>query len=853
MRWLERVYLAAPLAPVAVALVGGVAAETLIPWGGVTYLALAAGLLAAWTLLRLRRAPHGWSLLLLTVAAFLLGAWRIGLTRHAFSPDHIVHHTTNDGRLVDLRGRVESAPSLRTRTIEGFEKVIPRDPGSTFLLEADEIRPGVGSWQPADGLVRVVVSGPALQVSAGMRVELVGTLFPIPPPSNPGSPDWQRTSHDKRIVALLWVPAERGIVPIDAVGRAAGMSEGMTETALDLREQVRLHAHQLLLGNPEPLTEDDRLLLDGILLGRRSAGLTELTRPFVRTGTYHYLAVSGLHIGILAGFCWMLLRLARVRPTRSALTVLGIVAVYCLMAEPRPPILRAGIMVALLCIGLALRREVHPVNFLAAAAIILLMIDPGELFGAGFQLSFTVVLGLLLGAGPVHRWLCRWALRRDPEQPESAPPWIQSHPVIERLARFVLQLVAVSVVAWAAGFPLVAYHFGRVHPWAILASVMLWPVVWLVLVTGFAKMLLAAVIPTLGAWLNGPLHSASSLLMAVVRVLDALPASGVMVARPGVAAIVLYYAWLACLKWRPRWLRLRLLMAGGLAILVGTCLIQGTPEGDLAITLLDVGDGSAQVVRLPDDSALMVDAGSLEGGNLGERVIFPFLASTQATPGPLRPVTAFLSHPNLDHYSGLSGLAESGVLRNVIRSPSPGRDGFGVRQLLEQLRSGGVEVRAASAGFTMDRAGVQLQLLWPPRWIESADAMTLNDSSQVIRVKWNGRSALFAGDIMEFAQQRLLDGHAAGLLDLKADVLIMPHHGGVVENTNQFVRAVDPSVVLVSTRRDPREIMDRCPALRDPGRRVCFTSRDGALTVRVTAGGELTVRAMLADPPRTAP
>ena len=132
----------------------------------------------------------------------------------------------------------------------------------------------------------------------------------------------------------------------------------------------------------------------------------------IRAGTAHLMSISGLHLGIFLGFVFLLCRLVAMSPRRSAGVVLVVLAAYVLLAEPRAPLLRSAIMAAALCSGLILGRRYMPLNALAAAAIILLAIEPLQLFQAGFQLSFAIVAGLVLFLRPARRLIFRRWLRR---------------------------------------------------------------------------------------------------------------------------------------------------------------------------------------------------------------------------------------------------------------------------------------------------------------------------------------------------------------------------------------------------------------------------------------------------------
>ncbi len=861
--------LAAPLAALAVPFIGGIACESILQWHGATYAAAAGLLLAAWLLLR---AVDRWLILrlvMLAALAFVVGGWRMALDRHALEPHHVAELLAGGPRIVEARGEVQTRPVLHSRVFADFPNGWQRDPSSSFVVQLSAFRAGQDDWQPVTGLVRVRCEGPALAIEPGQPFEQTGMLEPLRPIHNPGEQDYRKAGIDERIFASLRLK-------LDAV------TSQLPSGAISWLDRLRLAAHGLLFDQAEPLNGEDQALLGGLVLGRRDDSAGPISEPFLRTGTYHYLAINGLHMTVLAGVTWLLLRLAHVRPRWAAGVVLAMVTCYCLMAEPRPPILRAGLMIGLVCLGQIVARRSSTLNLLAAAAILLLTICPGELFRAGFQLSFTVVLGLVLFTGPVYRALYGWIAGRVPamdfaDRPDPAgstdqpvpltnPPaaigraaWWSEHPLAEHLLRVILQMLAVSAVAWIVGWPLTAYYYHRFYPWSVLCAMVLWLPVWAALSLSFVKMMLAAFIPGVAAWLNGPLHSACQVMLAAVRALDKMPGVSVTVGRPGAASIVAFYVFVLCWKFRPRWLSIRWMIVLGLVLAATLPLATPRRVAGLEVTTLDVGDGLCQVVATPDGQRLMFDCGSDSETDVAEQVVVPFLADRCDWHEPMGVDAGFVSHGHTDHYNGYPGLARRGLIDWLGVSPSvlpewaatqSGAVSYGVSRLQKLLAEQRVRVRHVGAGAKFRCGEMQAELIWPPAW---ADRVTwdraLNDTSQTVRLTYAGRSMLLTGDLSAFTKNRLMAGAAEGLVDLHADVLGMPHHGEIgrspveVASTSEFIDAVHPSLVIISRGSRYERIIARCPALRVPGRTVLITGQVGAVTVRISPAGELTYEA----------
>ena len=207
-------------------------------------------------------------------------------------------------------------------------------------------------------------------------------------------------------------------------------------------------------------------LAQSLLFGDRSALPDDVEEAFSRTGLMHLLAVSGLHLGIVLAGAWFVLRWLGVRP-RFAYPLVGLLVVLILwVVGPRISLIRAALLFAFLALGsvladlgLILRRSIHSLNGLAAAVIVILAWQPGSLFDAGFQLTVAATGAILLAFSPCLDW-GGWVNRAC----ERSPSWLRW------IGRPVLSLLAVSVAAQAGAAPVIAWHFGTFHPWALLAN-----------------------------------------------------------------------------------------------------------------------------------------------------------------------------------------------------------------------------------------------------------------------------------------------------------------------------------------------------------------------------------------------
>ena len=814
-----------PLAPWAVGIAAGILLNSRVCTGAL-WPVLILGL-AALMLLVFRSRPRAVAIAALA-AGTALGALLHHRAFHLVPADHIVHYCQVNDTFVRVTGRVLTRPQTRATGFEPFRPWQFAADHTSFVVAAESIETPDGP-QPVSGKLRVTVKEPALNVGQGIRVELFGELYRPSPPRNPGQYDWALRHRRAGMLAGISCDNAENVRVVD---RPVSMAQR-------LRDRVRL----ALLDDRVATGDDNVPLLDAMILGRRAGMDREIEEAFVRTGCAHYLAVSGIHVGMLALFVWGAARFAGLSRRRGALAVFALVVLYALVADPRPPIIRAAIMTAALCLGLLLGRRPWTANALALAAIAILAADPTALFDVGFQLSFTAVASILFvmpvfsaAPGGAAVW---WKARRsaaDTEDDEPAPPDIvlksDAHPSwARRVAGYLGQLVAVSLTAWLTSLPIVAYYFGRVAAWGWVDSLVAFPLVFAVMVLGFLKLAVGLIVPVLGPVVDAPLDVAVGALSGLLNGLARIPGTVAQVAAPPWWLCAAYYAVLAALAtWRVRWISWKWAAgaAGLLAVAVGAWLLPHRPPEGVRVTQLAVGRGTSTVIELPDGQVWLYDAGASGSYDPGAGVIVPYLRSR----GIDRVAGIIISHANLDHFSGLLSVVDMVDCGPVYVSPlfeAHSGPRTPARVLLDELRARGHAIEVVDAETDIDPGGgVYFDVLWPVG--DAPEDLSVNDSSLVIRMDTDYGAVLLTGDAGDAVQDRLV---ASG--DVAAEVLTLPHHGSMTRSLAGFVRAVRPEYIVRSSFVRNAESADVAAAC---GERPIWNTADlGAVTVELGVEG----------------
>ncbi|MFI4860693.1 MAG: DNA internalization-related competence protein ComEC/Rec2 [Phycisphaerales bacterium JB063] len=723
-----------------------------------------------------RRASAMW--LALVAVSCVSASWLIA-KRDYISSDTVARFVSEEGALARVRGTVVSSPRDVSPTQGSFGDFNFRTPGTLFELEVDAIDAG-GGFEPASGAILVRTRQHDHRLALGQRIEASGWLSAIGETQNPGEFDYR---------AYLAREGVHGRMTLIRRGNWRELAPPPRWTLLGIRRAISdAAAASLRLGLPH---DPERTgLLEALLLGRRTSDIKDLSESFRAVGLAHVLSISGAHLGILLVLVWWLGRLLIGRPTVVAWIVLAVLVLFLLAVPWRTPIVRAAVMAWVFCAGYGLGRRLRGIEMLAAAALIVLVWKPTDLFTAGFQLSFGAVGGLLLFSRPVSLWL--W--------PE---PTVQViHPTATQQAvRWLVDFVAVSLVAFAVAVPLVMYHFQLVSPLAALLSLFALPVLTALLGVGYLKVLLGLLLPSASSLLAMPVAWLADSMVALVAQSERLPASSFPLAnQPTVAwtagAMALVVAVMA--GWfRRRWAALLL----ALSLLVGLGVweqravpvrIAGADDPAVEVVMFGVGDGSCYLLR-SGGRAMMYDCGSQAFLRIGERSIVPALSAL----GVSRLEVLMLSHPDLDHYVGTLDVLDGIEVGEVVVSAEMLRDAAAHPEgatafLLAGLRERGYEPTVAGEGWSMTLGDAALTLLWPVAGFES-DAN--NDHSLVLACEAGGRRVLLNGDIQGEAIAALLGSG----VDLRADVTDLPHHGSWVAESPAWLEAVDPLVALQSS------------------------------------------------------
>jgi|CXWL01.1.fsa_nt_gi competence protein ComEC len=845
---------AAPLGPIAIGIIVGIVAGERIGLGPVFFLLMlmAASLGAAFSLVR------DCAGVVLVLAAGIGAGGVLHWSRERIVPTTSVEHILRQGEtIIRVRGQIVSEPTIPIKDEGVFSLWQFREDQTAFLLRVESVQ-GEDDWRVASGAIRVTIREAVLDLAEGDSVELFGQSVALRPPQNPGAFDWRSYYRQQGVVARMYCDQRENIVRLGREG--AGFASWL-----------KAKTRGLLTDDIAASAAEEGSLLEAMVLGHRSRFDRRLNEVFTRAGCVHFIAASGTNIVVLMATVWFAGRLLGLDKRRCAWVMIVAIVLYGIVAEARPPILRACVMGLMFCLALLLQRATSHFNWICAAAIVLCLIDPMMDFDAGFQLSFAAVLGVAYLAPAIWQalkdsyWWFRLVALRDPyaradqhlrKVAERFAPLTFRQRFIRsswKIVRFVAVICAVSVGAWLSGLPITALWFQRMQPWGVLSSVLVYPLMSIVMVLGLVKVGLAVISPTLAGAVTSALTAVDAVMIRLVEWMANLPAASPIISPPPwwLAASFYLFLFTFTLTFRSKQTapsatgddaagpfvpdknaRSTFCVLASLALLAASSIawhFDGEKGSRLSVTVLAVGSGTAIVMELPDGETILYDAGSLGVANAGKNVIAPFLRHR----GIRRIDRLYVSHPNLDHFSGIPELIAEIPIGPILwnhcfESLAPPRSP--AKKLVSHLKSLGHEADILGAHqIQWESDGVLFEKLWPPPG--SCTNLTANDSSTVLRVSFAGRSILLTGDITDVAERALV--RAA---NLHADVLLLPHHGSVRAGTGEFLKAVGADVLI---RSSGQRLADTTNGLQKliGGTTIYNTADCGAVTIVVDENG----------------
>jgi competence protein ComEC len=772
-----------------------------------TLFLLAAGWLVVFLVLRRTR----FGIIALFAAVLVAGIYACRQAATISSPIDITRQLELRDQNIELQGVVVSDTGYRAVPVTEDDSERLR-----FTLELKAVSRD-GQWHPATGRLLVFVSetrpvaavryGDLISVSAILRVPL--------PMRNPGTFDW-RAWLEQRGIHFTATIRKNDVLQVEA------HNQGNPVVSLALRLSEYLE-HSLRLG----LENEPKLAgaLAGMVIGERSEIPTETYKDFQRTGVFHVFAINGLHVGLVTAGVLVVLRLLRIPRRWCAVAAVPLLVLYVFATGAHPGAVRALVMACVWLLGWMLVRPADTRNTLAAAALVILLCDPTQLFDGGFILSFTVVLAIVTLTPLIEARLLPW-VATDPLLPRQlVPKWRTK---LDVWLRRLIQLLSCSFAAWVGLLPLMAVYFHLFAPISIVANLLVIPLLGGILALG----LLASLACVASSWVALTLNNANSVLLSVmiqgVDWLGKVPFGHRFVQAPPPWIVWAYYALGVLLLSKAIPVQRRRLAAVALVPTLSVALFfNGGSFNKVDLTVLSLNDGTSVFLDAPGaHNDMLIDGG---GGWSASHTLIPFLRAH----GVNRLAATLLTCGDKAHAAGLNVVANEVPARAAIYSGIASRSKY-YKEWVDDMKARNIPLRVVRAGDELSSTpNLRLRVLHPP---PGPGANRSDDNALVLAVEFGPTRVLLMSDAGETVEKRLVKDYH----DLHAQVVVKGQHGKESSGTAGFLDAVRPeAVVQVVNLNDSHRYPE--PGLRDrcAQRGIAYLRCDevGAVMIRLTPKG----------------
>ena len=770
----------------------------------------------------------------IAISAMLLGVMAIFHAMHIHfrglaEKDQSARMATEQWTPVVFEGIVDAVPRWRPDLMEYEKQRLEQSTGTekwqTLLeLQMTSVRDGQ-RWRSARGRVVVTAEGNLRHLLPGDRVRVYAKWQRIPIPTNPGQ--FNMAAHYARRNIYVRCRCERS-EQLEALAVASAFRLDRWLAKILERGDHAIHRY-VAFGQAN--------LASALVLGQREQVEWELQESLLATGTMHMLAISGLHVEMVA-ISIVTLALFIQLPRRMTLLITGtLVVCYGILCGGQPPVMRAVVLVVAVCVARWLGRATHAINLLSLAGLILLLDRTSNLFDIGTQLSFIAVamLGMLAMHTEVHHEV------RDPFAQviyESRPSWQR---IAIDLGHFCRSSLQTSTWVWVVTAPLILSTFHVISPIAILLNLVLWLPLLVALLSGLGILAIGTWFPLVGMILGGLCGVCLGFTEWIIAKAEHLPGSHFWCPAPSLEWTMTFYCILLLLwtllgfQQSRRWISVGCMVAWSCGGLLPSWndlqrrFHEPAPMPKLVVTVIDVGHGSAILLQLPNGESWLYDSGRMGDSDRSFMPIASVLWSER-----LRTIDGMiLSHADADHFNAMPGIAKRFAPRQFCTTEQVmGHSSPPLRHFLKNLESNKVELNIWGQGGEVTFGDVRIRSLHPP---PLGVAGNDNANSLCLQLEFANRRLLFTGDLESPGTEALLSQPPTHY-----DILMAPHHGSVSQDPRPFLNWCQPHWILISggVRASTPRVLE---AYHFPNSQTWITNRDGALRIEIEATGAMEI------------
>lgn len=580
----------------------------------------------------------------------------------------------------------------------------------------------------------------------------------------------------------------------------------------------------------ELLPQNFAAIMQAMIVGDRTGLDQETLRLFRQVGIFHILVVSGLHVTILSLSFEKVLNFTKLKPSMVAICTILFIIAYAVLTGAGVATVRASIMGICLILTKLKGYENDTVSALSLAAIILLVSSPLNIFDIGFIYSFSMVLGLIYGSKPIADVMHMLSKRYD-----------ILYPILNFY--YIKKYFPGCLAAFLVYIPINSFFFYQFSPVSLLVNFLLLPSVFLLITSGFLMAIVGQFSLMLASLIATPIYIMLSLYFFVMNTAASLPFSLIITGRPHTFVLAFIFLILSVIYYliRNKKANKQYVLAICLTTIIGYTFLSflNIRNPYINITFLDVGQGKSTVISR-NSSGIIFDGGGVFGRDIGENVgtftLIPYLNYRG-----IKQALAIASHNSSDHVVGIiEALQQNRISHLFINKATSNQDVYLYNMMVNLAKNTNTPVSYLAAGDIIDFFGARLYILYPRAKMPFPDE---NNSSMSMRFVYENTSVLFMSDIQRHGERLMLSQG----INVSADILQVGHQGSRLSTTDEFLRAVNPNIAIISAGRNniyghPHQ--STIDTLNNQNVKYFITARDGAIKLK-TNGQILSIKSMI--------
>ncbi len=757
--------------------------------------------------------PHIRNLLVITIF-FMVGNFNLNHIQSSSSTEPFAEHPVSASFEAVVSGKIRNAPSYNGRT-------------GRFILAAEQIKINGGQERriAAKILFRTTFRLPET-IEPGTQVLIRASFSKPSPPGTPGTFNYRQYLLDQGIRLTGFIRSSAHMKAFYNTPEP----DNLMNSPFIFSQLLRHRANKII--NRANISDRLKGLYKAIITGERYEMPVDVLDNFKKSGAIHLLAISGMHMALLALLCGMILnfilkrseKLMLLLPIRkiSALLALFIMALYATISGMQPPVIRSFIMAAALIIAFVMDRPGSLLNVLALAALLILTFDPVSLFSASFQMSFAAVAAIIIFA--------------EANYPKTN---VQDDSLRTKLSRPITDAIKISIIALLATAPITIYHFHQISILSPISTLLAAPLIcfW-ALPLGLAGLVFSNILPELGA----SLFSLGSLGLFgadfITSRLAEFPFAAYTIPPPTLIRITSYYLVAGMLIFRPA-TNLRKIIITIVLILLMAIPPSGfylrNNDQKTRVTFIDIGQGSSTLLELFDGTNILIDGGGSTSIRFdpGEQIISPFLWERN-----IKKLDAvIITHAHQDHYNGLEF-----IIRNfkpeTVWTNSDDTKSAAFQNIIKTAESSGARIIVPDKNEVIFSSEATKLTCLGGLHLRKIPGLQENSRSLVTKLETAGMDIIFPGDIAAEDGLQLIEQQC----DLECNILLAPHHGSRFSAGYQLVQQAKPQWVVVSASAIKKDFFpDRKFAdwLEENGVIMINTGDYGSITFTASADNKI--------------